>query len=373
MAIQFYPTPIDEVRAETAEAFSLYFRQPDPVVFQYKAGQYLTVKVDVGGESLRRAFSMSSSPLTDDRLRVTIKRVPGGRVSNHIWNHLRAGDTLEILPPMGNFYVAPEPDRCKHYILIGAGSGITPLMAILKTVLAGEPLSKVSLWYCNRDEASIIFKDELLALSRQYADRLLVYHSLTQPGPDWKGPQGRLDKDRIYQLLLELFMEDEYRKEYYLCGPQGLMEAAQAAFDKHAVNPDDVHRELYSAPAPTAEDVTRAYAQAAGPAPVAESGLSDGETQYELITREIEVRLNGKTKKISVKPDQYILDAAIAARMDPPYACQSGICTTCRAMLHTGVVSMDETEGLSARELEQGYILTCQAHPLTDDVSVEYM
>ena len=369
MAVRFYEVPIDEIRDESPDAYTLFFRNPDPEVFRYAAGQYLTLKVQVEGETLRRAFSLSSSPLTDDRLSVTIKRVEGGRVSNYIRTHLQPGDTVELLPPMGKFTAQPEADRPQHYVLIGGGSGITPLFSILKTVLAAEPQSEVVLYYCNRDEDHIIFGEELSALSARYGTRLHVYHTLTQPGPGWQGYTGRLDQARVYDLISDLFMHSELRKQYYLCGPQGLMDAAEAALEKHAVNPPDIHREYYSAPLPTEAELEAAQAT---PVPETPGAFSDGEEVYTLATQPVTISLYEQQHTLQVRPDQYILDAAIEAGLDPPFACQSGICTTCRAMLQAGVVTMDETEGLSQDELSQGYVLTCQAHPLSPGVELVY-
>lgn len=371
---RFVSLPIDEIRDETPEAYSVFFQNPNPEVFTYLPGQYLTLKLDVNGESLRRAFSLSSSPVSDDRLSVTIKRVENGRASNFIRDEMKAGDIVEVMPPMGRFTVTPDAEAAHHYILIGGGSGITPLMSILKTVLIAEPNSKVSLWICNRNRASIIFREELASLSSHHPHRLHVHHTLTQPDEDWTGARGRLDVDAVYQLVSDLFMTDELKKQYYICGPNGLMDAAQKALDKHAVNPSDVHREYYSAPVPTEAEVEAAYAATDGTdsEEAKESGFFDGEETYEMKDRQIRVKLDGEWSEVAVKKNVMILDAAIEASLDPPYACQSGICTTCRAMLLSGVVAMEETEGLSTSELEEGYVLTCQCHPLSDDVVMEY-
>lgn len=366
---RFVSLPIDEIRDETPEAYSLFFQNPDPEIFSYLPGQYLTIKVKMNGEELRRAFSLSSSPISDNRLSVTIKRVEDGRASNFIRDNLKKGDIMEIMPPMGHFTVEPDAEAANHYILIGGGSGITPLMSILKTVLEAEPSSKVSLWLSNRSRATIIFREELASLSALHPERLHVYHTLTQPEEDWKGATGRLDVDTVYHLVSELFMTDELRKQYYICGPNGLMDAAQKALEKHAVNPSDVHREYYSAPVPTEAQVEAAYA---APAEEEAPTFFDGEETYSLENRTIRVKLDDEWADLAVEANKIILDAAIEAKLDPPYACQSGICTTCRAMLISGTVAMEETEGLSTSELEDGYVLTCQCHPLSDDVVLEF-
>lgn len=371
---RFVSLAIDEIRDETPEAYSVFFQNPDPERFAYLPGQYLTLKMLVHGESLRRAYSLSSSPLADDRLRVTIKRVDQGRVSNYIRDELSVGTVLELMPPMGRFTVTPDPEAANHYVLIGGGSGVTPLLSILKTVLIAEPKSRVSLWLGNRNRSSIIFLDELADLSATYAHRLHVYHSLSQPDDTWQGGKGRLDEEHLYQLVSDLFMTDELRKQYYICGPNGLMDAAQRALDKHAVNPSDVHREYYTAPLPTEAEVEAAHSKNdpkdAGVASKAD--FFDGEKSYEMKDRQIRLKVDGVWSEVLVQENVMILDAALEASLDPPYACQSGICTTCRAMLLSGVVAMEETEGLSNSELEEGFVLTCQCHPLSDDVEMEY-
>ncbi|MEM6263353.1 MAG: ferredoxin--NADP reductase [Bacteroidota bacterium] len=365
MSVTFHSLKIRQIIDRTPDAYTLEFEAPQEGTFSYLPGQYLTLKVPYEGEQLRRSFSLSSSPVADPLLSVTIKRVEGGRVSNYLRDHYKAGDEIEVLPPMGNFVVKVDPAYPRHYVLIGAGSGITPLMSILKTVLQEEEESKVSLWYCNRDEDHVIFADQLEQLGGEYGDRLEVYHTLSRPSDAWNGPKGRLNKERIYELLSGLFMTSELPKVYYMCGPNGLMEASQAALTQHAVDPRHVHRELYTAPVPTEAQVAEAYADS-------ENGASNDIAGYELVTQEVTISQNGTTLNLQVSPDQYILDAAIEAKMDPPYACQSGICTTCRAKLISGVVSMDEAEGLSEDELKEGFILTCQSHPLTKDVEVEF-
>jgi len=369
MSIRFHSLAIDEILDETSDAYSVFFQKPDLEEFTYKPGQYLTLKVPYQGELLRRAFSLSSSPCSDDRLSVTIKRVEGGRISNHIRDVLKAGDQVEVLPPMGNFYVETDPTHAIHYILIGAGSGITPLMSILKTVMEEEPLSKVSLWYGNRTEDTIIFFDKLQKLQVQYEGRLEVYHTLSQPSEEWKGGKGRLDQARVYQMVSDLFMTDEYRKKYYICGPDGLMQDAQTALDKHAVNPGDVHREYYSAPLPKAEELE---AQAKETEVADGKVFRDGDKVYTVEAQDITITLNGEETQVPVSPDHYILDAALDAKLDPPFACQAGICTTCRAYLHAGEVAMDESEGLSETEINEGFILTCRSHPLTPGVEIEF-
>jgi ring-1,2-phenylacetyl-CoA epoxidase subunit PaaE len=270
---------------------------------------------------------------------------------------------------MGSYTVEIDPERSRHYILIGAGSGIAPLMAIARSVLAGEPASKVTLWYGNRNEESIIFKEELLDMRHRYGERFFVYFTLSQPSLDWKGMKGRLDREHVYELISELFMTDEYRKAYYLCGPEAMMEEARSALEKHAINPFDIFQEHYHAPLaePIAETTGNGSSDpvpaSIGPAPVDHSTLHD---------REMKVVVEGERYALRVPAGATILDAAIAAGLEPPYSCQSGTCSSCRAKRLQGQVAMDRSLGLSEMEREADYVLTCQAYPLTDDVVVDY-
>lgn len=368
MSIRFYSLPIVEIRDESPDAYSLFFANPDPEVFSYHAGQYLTLKVDINGEEARRAFSLASAPGHDDSLRVTIKRVPGGKVSNYLRDELKVGDTIEVLPPMGSFNLIPDPDQSREYVLIAAGSGITPLMSMLKTALHDEPKSRVILWYGNSKEEDIVFHQELSQLIQAFGNRLNIRYTLSQASEDWKGFEGRLDEERIFEWISDLFMKGELRKRYYLCGPAGMMEAAERALIKQAVNTDDIYQEYYSAPLPSEEEIARSYA-------IDEQGqehISDGETDYVLEERSIVLKLDGETHQLVVQPDEYILDAAIKMDLEPPYSCQAGTCSSCKAMLVSGTVAMDESLGLSNEELEQGYVLTCQCHPLDDEVEVDF-
>lgn len=363
MRLRFHQATVLAVQTETPDTYSIVLTPPSPEWLDYQPGQYLTFRVWIEGEELRRAFSLSSAPGVDDFLRVTIKKIPGGKVSNYLHAHLQPGSEVEVMPPVGNFVAIPNPELPRHYILIGAGSGITPLYSILRTQLEREPESKVTLWYGSRDEEHIVFGKELASLGKSYGERLHVHHTLSQPGPSWKGFTGRLNRQVIYQLLSDLFMVDEYRKVYYICGPQGLMDDAEAALDRHAVNPAHVFREYYTAPVPDEIPVDAE--------PMQGQVSAQPETPVYADVA-VEILMDGKSVKVPVKGSTNILQGAIEARLDPPYACRSGICTTCRAMLLCGSVSMDETEGLSRQELEEGYILTCQSHPVSEDVVIEF-
>lgn len=355
MSLKFVPLKVLEVIRETADANTVVFEAPADGSFTYLPGQYLTLKFEVGGESLRRAYSLCSSPITESHLAVTVKRVDDGRVSNHIADNLKAGDSVEVMPPMGNFKLEIDSTRAHHYVLIGGGSGITPLMSILKSVLEKEPNSKLTLVYGNRDINSIIFKSKLESLEASSAGRLRVIHSLDASDDTWTGLKGQLNRQVLLGLLSDVMGMDQLGKSFWLCGPRGMMEEAEAALGFLGIAKNEVKKESFTAALPKTDGAPAASAE----------GKADDYT--------IKVILDGDEKEVLVKKSNTILEAVIDAGMDPPYACQMGVCCTCRAKVTSGKVDMEEDEGLSDTEIEEGYVLTCQSHPMTADVVLEYM
>ncbi|MBX7242327.1 MAG: ferredoxin--NADP reductase [Bacteroidia bacterium] len=346
---------VKQIIDETKDAYTIVFDKPADEAFNYKAGQYLTLKTEIQGEKLRRAFSLSSSPVTDNTLAVTIKRVAGGKVSNYLRDTLKPGQEIAVLPPLGNFKIDHNPANANHYVLIGAGSGITPLMSMLKTVLKAEPSSRVTLWYGNNNEDSIIFHNELSQMVSSYNGKLSVVHFLSQSSPGWQGEKGRLDKANITRLLRDLFMKDEYKKLYYVCGPEEMMKAALEVLENEGVYKENVFREYYAAPAPTDEEAEKVHGEKPAKA-----------------MNQATIILDGQTFTVDIEGDEYVLDSAINAGVDPPYSCQAGVCTTCRALLKKGKVEMDTYDGLTDYEIDQGYILTCQSRCVEGPLELEY-
>lgn len=345
-----------QVIDETPEAYTIQFEAPEGWL-NYLPGQYLTLKVNADGQWVRRAYSLSSSPATDKFLAVTIKAVPDGLVSNYLKLHIHAGDAIEALAPNGNFVAKLDPEQAKHYILIGAGSGITPLMSILKSVLATERDSVISLIYGNRNEKSIIFQEQLQHLFEHDPDKLNIYHCLSNPTThQWDGPVGRIEGENAEALIQQAIDRSSLEPAFFICGPSLMMESVQQALQRLGIKPESIHQEFYSAPIRQTDDESN----------------DDFEIDYEVITRDVQVILNGNTYSISVTPESNILQAAIDAGLDPPYACQEGICSTCRGRVHSGMVQMMIRDGLSDEEIESNYVLTCQCNPLTDDVVVEF-
>lgn len=361
MALKFQKVRVAKVVRETQDAITIYFENPDKTLYKYIPGQYLTLKVEVNGKNYNRAYSLCSSPVTDEHLAVTVKKVSDGLVSSHLNDNLKEGAMIDILPPLGNFVAKLDANQQKHYFLIGAGSGITPLMSILKTALVVEPKSKVTLLYGNRNEDCTIFRSTLSELAQKYADRLTVLHSCSQPAPGFIGITGRLTRGKVKEILQPLIQEESLIKEYFICGPSAMMDEAGHALKEMHVPAQYVHQEHFSAPITHPMDEPETTTNTAAVA-------DDGKPKK----LEVTVILEGEERTITVSPNESILEAALDNDMDPPYACMIGSCCTCKAKLVSGKVIMDDREGLTDEEIRDGYILTCQSHPTTAGVVVNY-
>lgn len=347
MSSHFHSLEIIRVHKETSNAISISFQIPENLkdTFNYLPGQYLTLKLKVKEEELRREYSICTSPLTNDFITVTSKRVDNGRVSNYLNDQIKVGDQIEVMAPAGSFTLKTNPQQSKHYFLFAGGSGITPIQSILKSALLAEEQSRVTLVYQNRTEDDIIFKQQLSQLANEYEDRLKVIHVLSSK-------EGRLTKEKVIDLIKNNLKPSE-NFEFFMCGPNGLMEVISDTLKGMGAPKERIHRELFTAP----EKKSAAIVDAAS------------ET---ITTQNVTIILKQQEHKLEVEPNSTVLFSALDKNLDPPYSCQSGICSTCRAKLVSGKVVMDEREGLTDKEIEQGYVLTCQAHPLTDDVVLEF-
>lgn len=343
---------VKEVIQETPEAVTIAFWHPLSEMIKYQAGQFLTLLLTIDGEKVRRSYSMSSSPHTDTAPAVTIKRVPGGLVSNWLVDKVKVGDSIEVLEPTGHFMVQPDARNARTVVLIGAGSGITPLISIAKSILKIEAESRVILLYGNRDENTIIFKSKLDELGEQYGERLEVKYTLSQPLNGWTGYTGRLNQSHILRLLEEIKGLTPTQADYFLCGPDGLMDEAKNALSILRVPAERIHKE--------------SFVTATTHHPVHEI-----EDDGSLKTQEVTVLYEGSEYKFMVEPHQTILEAALELDIDLPYSCQAGMCTACMGKCTSGKVQLDEEDGLTKAELAAGFILTCVAHPLSKDVVVE--
>lgn len=358
MAVTFHRLPVLSVTHLTDDAVSIAFDVPEHerTSFTYQAGQYVTVKVVVDGVEHRRNYSLCSSPALTEPLTVGVKRVMGGTVSTYLHQNLRAGDTLELYPPMGRFTL-DETER--PMVLYAGGSGVTPVLSMLKTVLHTQPNRHVTLVYANKNARSIMFADTITALQAAFAERLTVVHVLEDNGSaPASSYAGRLD-EQTSKTVLAQHVDDPASCEHFICGPQGMMDAVTSALHSLGVPAAHVHHEYFT--------ISKHQAD-----PMHHDADSSAAASAEPKTRTVTIRLYGTESTFTVEPDETILTAAQRANLDPPFACQIGACCTCRAKLLSGKVVMDEREALSDEEIDEGYILTCQSHPVTDDVLADY-
>ncbi len=337
---------IKEIVWETGQCATLKLKQPLFVKVKYSAGQFLTLLCEIEGKKVRRSYSMSSTPDLDPDIAITIKRVPGGLVSNYLLDNIKVGDTLAVMKPAGNFIFVPEPKKKRHIVLIGAGSGITPLMSILKSALHFEKESLVSLIYGNRHEGSIIFRKHLDELKTQFPDRFTVVHSLTEPDKFWGGYTGRIDKILTVNVLSKLPKLPETL--FYLCGPEGMMQQAKEGILKLGYPAGAIKQEAFveKAPSPTA-------------------------APQNIQSQQVTLIVRGKQHTVTVGAGETILNAALDAGLDMPFSCQSGLCTACMGKKTSGQVLMQDSDALSQSELDEGYVLTCIAKPMSGDVVIE--
>ncbi len=352
MSSNNYQLKVKEVINETKDAVTVVFDNPAEGALTYKPGQFLTLIFSLEGESVRRAYSLCSAPGIDSYPAVTVKRVEGGKVSNHINDNVKADDTVEVMAPAGVFTADVNKKNKRHVVLFAGGSGITPMMSIMQTVLNTESSAIVSLVYANRDEESIIFKDKLDGLKAKYGKQLNIVHVLENPPAGWSGHTGRLTPDLVQTILKSLPKKLFKPREYFMCGPAGMMEQIEVAFQKYKLPKDKLRKESFTA---SLDDAKKGAA-------------NDVEG---IVEREVTIIYGGEEHKVTVKPSESILDAALDANIDLPFSCQSGICTSCMGRCTSGKVYMDEEDSLSPKEIEQGHMLTCVGHPLTADVVIE--
>ncbi|MFL5739704.1 MAG: 1,2-phenylacetyl-CoA epoxidase subunit PaaE [Flavisolibacter sp.] len=355
--IHFHSLRVKKVEKETDDCVSIYFDVPEELkdVFRFTQGQSLTMRRKLNGEEVRRTYSICSSPF-DNQLRVAVKKVEGGIFSTWANESLRAGDTLDVMPPVGNFYTELHPSNKKNYVAFAAGSGITPVLSIIKTTLRSEPGSRFTLVYGNRTKNSIIFKEEIEALKDQYIDRFRVYHILSREKSDIPLQNGRIDPDKL-NFLFNKLISLRHSDEFFLCGPEELIFCIKNYLIEKGIPSGKIHFELFTIPGQKKS--------------VAENHSHPTEKQAP--SAQLHVKLDGIVFDFELSYEgESILDAALKQGADLPYACKGGVCTTCKAKLTEGKVHMDVNWGLEPEEVEKGYILTCQSHPLTKTVSVDF-
>ena len=350
-AQKYFNATVREVVKVTSDAVNIVFDNPGGD-FIYEPGQFITIILTIDGKKVRRAYSLCTTPGVDEFPAVTVKRVEGGLMSNYVNDNVKAGDVIEIMEPMGMFTLPYERESERHIVLLGGGSGITPLISIMKGVISREPKSLVSLVYANRNEDSIIFKNELEAIANENSDRVKVIHSLDEPKGSWDGHSGLLSNDKLKGMLGELPKQDDAQTVYFTCGPEPLMNIVFDTLNEMGVPDERKNKESF-------------VAGSTSPAEIIDADEASGDP------KQVKLILDGTEHSFEVAPGKPILEAALEADIDMPYSCQSGLCTACRGKCLSGKVTVEDADGLSKDEIDEGYVLTCIGKPLTDDVVVE--
>lgn len=350
----FYSLSIIDVRRETNDCVSISFQVPTHLnqVFSFIQGQYITLKKFIDNIEIRRSYSICSSPF-ENELRVAIKQVDNGVFSTYANKYLQIGDTLEVAPPQGNFYSTLSPNNQKNYVALAAGSGITPILSIIKTTLKAEPKSTFTLVYGNKNTGSIIFKEQLEALKNKNIGRFQLIHILSREKTDAPINSGRINEEKLSQL--SKLINWKKSSEVFMCGPEEMIITAKDFLENIGLNKKNIHLELFSSSTKKQNKKTTV-------------------SNKQQATSKITIISDGRSFDIELgfDDDKSILDAAMQNGADLPYACKGGVCCTCKAKLVEGKVEMDVNWGLEHDEIEQGYILTCQAHPITENVVVDF-
>lgn len=376
-----FPLMVEKIIHETPEAKSITLSIPDALKekFKYRPGQFTSIFIEVEGQELLRSYSLSTDPSVDKEFRITVKKVPSGKASTFLLDELKSGQTLWCTPPTGQFFQYAEDKT--HYLLIAAGSGITPLLSILKHVLATKPQSRVSLIYCNRSQKDIIFEQELLNLETRYSDRLKASYILSRPQPGWKGLSGRLDANSLSNIYTEILKRDRNPIVCYLCGPQPFMSMCREVLTTLGVSPDRIRSESFGSPTevlsanstakssiPADKDIQPQEGIQPDGSLIIGNGLSSPSEKPESLVAIID----GAEVIISARPNLSILESLLDEGHNPPYSCMSGACMACMATLEEGRVIQEDPGILSEDNIKNREILTCQAKPLSKKIKVRF-
>jgi len=346
---QFYKLTIKEIQKETDNAVTINFEVPNNLkdTFSFKAGQYITLKTILNGNEVRRDYSLCVSPKSNE-LRVAVKEVDNGTFSVYANNQLKVGDSLEVAPPKGRFVFEPNDKKTKNIALFAAGSGITPVLSIIKCALEEEAHSKVILVYGNKKTKDTMFLNELLELHHQYKDRFSIQFVFSQADED-NAIFGRIEKSTVNYIMKNKHKHVEV-DAFYLCGPEGMIHTVKDVLTEHNINDDVIHYELFKAAKASNDDIKT---------------LSEGNTHITVIVDDEETEFEMSQKR-------NILESALDEDLDVPYSCQGGICSSCIARIKEGEATMRQNNILTDSELAEGLILTCQAHPTTNKIVVDY-
>jgi len=354
---KFHDLTVRDVVEEAPDAVRIALDVPSELKdeYGYMQGQHLTLRTEIDGEDIRRSYSICTSVAEND-LQVVVRHLPGGRFSGYIRDRLKPGDSLSVFPPTGHFYVPLDPGNARHYVAFAAGAGITPIMSIIKTTLETEPDSRFTLLYGNRSGETTIFRSAISTLKNRYMTRFAFYHFLSRQEQEVGFFNGRLDGDKTRDILARLVSPAQI-DEAFICGPDSMIEAVREALETAGVDPAHIHDERFTNQGQVGSDAARDR-----PRPVGKVDAGD-----------IRLLMDGTEHSIPYDPKMgTVLEAAEAAGLEAPFSCRAGVCTTCRARLKEGEVEMDVNYGLEPDEVEQGYILTCQAVPKTRNLVISF-
>lgn len=353
---KFYLLKVNNVYKETKDCTVVSFEVSEHLKdkFDFKPGQHLILKKSIEHEDIRRSYSLCSSPL-ENRWKVAVKQIPEGQFSSYVNQKLQVGDTLEVMPPSGLFGVDPDKNAQKHYVFFAAGSGITPILSMIKTYLATEPESKCQLFYLNKNVKSIIFKEELEQLRNKYFGRLEIFYFLTREQRHIELFNGRFTPDKI-KYLSETILNVDVTDECFICGPESMIFMIRDELMKYGLSKEHIHYELF---------VT-------GLSKADKKHLKEVQTNRQDVTS-VTILDGGKEIHFNMsKEDDNILDAALDAGVDLPFACKGGVCSTCKCQLKDGKVEMKANYALEKEQLAKNYILSCQAIPITSKIVVDF-
>ncbi len=352
IGVEFHPLTVSAVEPLTDEAVAVTFEIPDELreAFRYLPGQHVTVKKDIAGTDVRRSYSICANA-NRGTLRVGIKRLSGGAFSTWATESLAPGEVIEVAAPVGEFTIESDPGAASHYCAIVAGSGITPVLSLVSTTLELEPNSRWTVIYGNRAARTVMFLDELEGLKDVYTDRLHIVHVLSREDPGLDLFAGRIDNDKL-EALFSTIVDAATVDQWFLCGPYEMVTGTRQLLKRRGIEDQAIRDELFFAGPPTAIPA---------PPPEDEEG-----------TVALTVILDGRSSDVRMRPETAVLDAAMSVRSELPYSCKGGMCATCKAKVIEGEVRMDKNYALVASDLENGFVLTCQSHPITDRLVVDY-
>lgn len=360
----FHKLRIKEVIKETDDCVTLQFdlNEDNKKHFYFTAGQYLTIKANIGGSEVRRAYSICTGQ-KEKNLGVSIKKVKGGKMSTYLNEDVKKGDVLEVMQPDGRFTLITHVDMQRDHYFFAAGSGITPVMSMIRSMLEDEPKSTAYLLYGSKDETSIIFKKQLEDLHSHYEGQLVIEHTLSQPTMEksggllgmfgkkrssWPGLKGRIDSSKVVGFIHSHPSKSD-NKEYYICGPGSMIDTVRTTLLGNGVDTKNIHQEYFTSGSSDTSDVARAKAGAS-----------------------LTAYLSGKEINLTIEKGKTLLDTLLDAGYEAPYSCTSGACSTCMAKVTKGSAEMESCFALDDDEIKEGYVLTCQAHPTSDDVEIRY-